>query len=85
MATPNATSFSWLTAAQATEYLGLASTAALYKRVERGQVPARRWGRQFRFRRTELDALMAPSHASSGLSGEVGCAPVSAVVGGESR
>jgi hypothetical protein len=32
----------WLTAAEATTYLRLPSTRALYKRVERGQVPAHR-------------------------------------------
>ncbi|HVP69406.1 MAG TPA: excisionase family DNA-binding protein [Anaeromyxobacteraceae bacterium] len=51
----------WLTAQQAAEYLGLPSVRALYKRIERASVPAeavRRWGRQFRFKREALDALM---------------------------
>jgi excisionase family DNA binding protein len=48
----------WLTAAEAAAYLRLPTTRALYKRVERGQVPAHRWGRHFRFRRAELDALL---------------------------
>jgi excisionase family DNA binding protein len=48
----------WLTAEEAAEYLRLPSVRALYKRVERGQVPAHRWGRLFRFRRPELDALL---------------------------
>lgn len=48
----------WLTAAEAAVYLRLPSVYALYKRVERGQVPAHRWGRHFRFRRRELDALL---------------------------
>jgi len=52
---------SWLTAQQAAEYLGLPSVRALYKRIERASVPqdaVRRWGRQFRFKREALDALM---------------------------
>ena len=48
----------WMTAEEAAAYLGLPSVDALYRRVERGQVPARRWGRQYRFRRQDLDALM---------------------------
>jgi excisionase family DNA binding protein len=51
----------WLTAHQAAAYLGLPSVRALYKRVERASIPpatVRRWGRQFRFRREALDALM---------------------------
>jgi excisionase family DNA binding protein len=57
----------WLPASAAAAHLVLPSVAALYKRVERGQVPAHRWGRQFRFRTRDLDALM-----------ESGAAPVSA-------
>ncbi|HTP29913.1 MAG TPA: helix-turn-helix domain-containing protein [Anaeromyxobacteraceae bacterium] len=51
----------WLTAQQAARYLGLPSVQALYKRIERASVPreaVRRWGRQFRFKRELLDALM---------------------------
>jgi len=51
----------WLTAQQAAEYLSLPSVRALYKRIERASVPpdaVRRWGRQFRFKREALDALM---------------------------
>ncbi len=49
----------WLTAAQAAEYLGLPSAAALRKRLERGlPVRAYRLGRELRFKRAELDALM---------------------------
>ena len=48
----------WLTASEAASYLRLPTRLALYKRVERGQVPAHRWGRQLRFRRGELDALI---------------------------
>jgi excisionase family DNA binding protein len=53
-----ATAPSWLSTSAAAAYLGLASVAALYKRVERGQVPSHRWRRQLRFLRHELDALM---------------------------
>jgi excisionase family DNA binding protein len=64
----------WLSAAEAARYLGLPSTAALCKRVERGQVPAHRWGRLWRFRRSELDALMGPSavvpSAASAVAGQ---------------
>jgi excisionase family DNA binding protein len=56
----------WLTADEAAAYLRLPSRRALYKRVERGQVRAHRWGRQLRFHRRDLDALL-------------GSAPVSAV------
>jgi len=55
----------WLTTAEATAYLRLPSTRALYKRVERGQVPAHRWGRQFRFRRRDLEALLTSSVVSA--------------------
>jgi excisionase family DNA binding protein len=55
----------WLPASAATVYLGLPSVAALYKRVERGQVPAHRWGRQFRFRTRDLDAVMESGAASA--------------------
>jgi excisionase family DNA binding protein len=50
----------WMTAAQAATYLGLPSVPALYQRVARGQIPALRLGRQMRFRRRDLDALMTP-------------------------
>ena len=62
----------WMTATEAAEYLRVPSVRALYKRVERGQVPAHRWGRQLRFRRRELDALL-------------GSPTVSAVAGGGLR
>jgi len=48
----------WMTADEVAEYLRLPSRAAVYKRVERGQLPAHRWGRRWRFRRSELDALV---------------------------
>jgi len=59
--TPAAAASPWLTAQQAAEDLGLPSVRALYKRIERASVPqeaVRRWGRQFRFKREALDALM---------------------------
>lgn len=59
---------SWLTAAEAAEYLRLPSVRALYKRVERGQLPAHRWGRRFRFRRRDLDALLGSSPVSAVVS-----------------
>ena len=48
----------WLTAAEAAQYLRLPSTKALYQRVARGQMKTLRLGRQMRFRRRDLDALM---------------------------
>ena len=48
----------WLTAAEAAQYLRLPSTNALYQRVARGQMKTLRLGRQMRFRRRDLDALM---------------------------
>lgn len=66
----------WMTSSEAAAYLRLPTRLALYKRVERGQVPAHRWGRQLRFRRRELDAL---------ISAPLGCSPVSAVAGLEER
>lgn len=51
----------WFTAEEAAEYLRIPTTKALYQRVARGQMKALRLGRQFRFRRGDLDALMRPS------------------------
>jgi excisionase family DNA binding protein len=48
----------WLNADQATTYLVLPSSRALYQAVRRGEVPAYRWGRRFRFRRQDLDGLL---------------------------
>jgi excisionase family DNA binding protein len=48
----------WLTADEATAYLGFPSRKALYAAVERGQVPGHKLGRRLRFSRTELDALL---------------------------
>jgi excisionase family DNA binding protein len=47
----------WLTADEATAYLGFPTRKALYAAVERGQVPAHRLGRRLRFSRAELDGL----------------------------
>lgn len=63
---------SWLNAREAAEYLRLPTVRALYKRIERGQLPAHRFGRQLRFARREIDALLRSP-------------PVSAVAEGESR
>jgi excisionase family DNA binding protein len=46
-----------LTTEEAAAHLRLTS-AALLKRVERGQIPAQRMGRRWRFRRRDLDALV---------------------------
>ncbi len=47
----------WMTADEATAYLGYRTRAALYQAVRRGIVPAHRLGaRRLRFRRSELDA-----------------------------
>jgi excisionase family DNA binding protein len=48
----------WLTADEATAYLGFPTRKALYAAVERGQVPAHKLGRRLRFSRAELDALL---------------------------
>jgi excisionase family DNA binding protein len=55
----------WLTAAEAAAYLRLPSTRALYKRCERGQVRARRWGRQLRFHRRDLDRMLQSEPVSA--------------------
>jgi excisionase family DNA binding protein len=47
----------WLTADEATLYLGLPTRKALYAAVERGQVPAHRFGRRLRFKPDELDSV----------------------------
>jgi excisionase family DNA binding protein len=48
----------WLTADEATVYLGLPSRKALYAAVERRQVPCSRLGRRIRFRKEVLDRLL---------------------------
>ncbi len=54
----------WMTADEATAYLGYRTRAALYQAVRRGIVPAHRLGaRRLRFRRSELDAELARSPA----------------------
>jgi excisionase family DNA binding protein len=52
------TGLRWLTATEATGYLGFPTRKALYSAVERGQVPAHKLGRRLRFRSEELDALL---------------------------
>jgi excisionase family DNA binding protein len=57
----------WMTADEATAYLGYRTRAALYQAVRRGIVPAHRLGhRRLRFRRSELDAELSqhPSRLS---------------------
>lgn len=48
----------WLTATEATSYLGMPSLKALYQAVRRGVVPAHRLGRLLRFHRPELDRAL---------------------------
>ena len=48
----------WLTADEATAYLGFPSRKELYAAVERRQVPGHNLGRRLRFSRSELDALL---------------------------
>ena len=58
----------WLTADEATAYLGLPTRKALYAAVARGQVPAHRFGRRrLRFNRVELDALLGGLAKSTGV------------------
>lgn len=52
------TTLRWLTATEASGYLGFPTRKALYAAVERGQVPAHKLGRRLRFRLEELDALL---------------------------
>lgn len=52
----------WMTADEATAYLGYRTRAALYQAVRRGVVPAHRLGaRRLHFRRSELDAELSRS------------------------
>jgi excisionase family DNA binding protein len=62
----------WLTAAEAAAYLRLPSTRALYKRCERGQVRAHRWGRQLRFHRRDLDRLLQSEPVSAAAEENLG-------------
>jgi excisionase family DNA binding protein len=60
--TPLEAADAWMTADEATAYLGYRTRAALYQAVRRGIVPAHRLGaRRLRFRRSELDAELARS------------------------
>lgn len=70
MSAPESQATPWLTAAEAAVYLRVPSVQALYKRVERGQVPAHRWGRCFRFHRRDLDALLRSSPVSAAVAQE---------------
>ncbi len=54
----------WLTADEATLFLGFPSRKALYTAVERGQVPVSRLGRRLRFHRDGLHRLLL--HKRSG-------------------
>jgi excisionase family DNA binding protein len=58
----------WLTADEATAYLGLPTRKALYAAVARGQVPAHRLGRRrLRFKLDELDALLRGMRGDGGV------------------
>jgi excisionase family DNA binding protein len=48
----------WLTADEATVYLGLPSRRALYMAIRRGQVPVHRLGRRMRFDAREIDEAL---------------------------
>lgn len=50
---------SWLNADQAAEHMALSSRKALYEIVRAGRVPYYRFGHSLRFRREELDAVIA--------------------------
>ena len=58
----------WLTIAEAAEYLGT-NPNALRMRVKRGQVPASRYARSFRFRLEDLDNLLSPVESTQVQSG----------------
>ncbi len=58
----------WLTADEATAYLGLPTRKALYAAVARGQVPAHRLGRRrLRFKLDELESLLGQVHEAGGV------------------
>jgi excisionase family DNA binding protein len=58
----------WLTADEATTYLGLPTRKALYAAVARGQVPAHRLGRRrLRFKLDELENLLGQVHEAGGV------------------
>ncbi|RKY95828.1 MAG: hypothetical protein DRQ06_02845 [Candidatus Hydrothermota bacterium] len=45
----------WLTLDQIAEYLQM-STSSIYKMAQKGKIPAYKVGRQWRFRKEEIDA-----------------------------
>ena len=51
----------WITADEATRYLGFPSRKALYQAVRRGQIPSHRIGRRLRFNTNELDRFIGRS------------------------
>lgn len=55
--TPTSNASAWLSVTSAATYLDT-TPAALRKRIERGQVPAFRFGSSIRVRRADLDKLM---------------------------
>jgi excisionase family DNA binding protein len=57
---PAAPASEWLTATEAANYLRLPSVKALYQRRARGQIKAFTLRKRLRFRRRDLDALLAP-------------------------
>lgn len=58
----------WLTADEATAYLGLPTRKALYAAVARGQVSAHRLGRRrLRFKLDELENLLRQVHGAGGV------------------
>lgn len=56
---PKETAGDVLTPEQAAAFLSLPSTRAVYQAVRRGVIPAHRLGRQLRFSRVELEAVLA--------------------------
>jgi len=60
----NRNQHAWLNPQDAASYLGMPSVRALYQSVRRGQVPAYRLGRRLRFRRSELDEVLARGRVS---------------------
>ena len=52
-----------LTAQEAADYLRI-PLGSLYVRIHKKQIPCTRLGRLLRFRKSELDGLMAPSAAA---------------------
>lgn len=71
----------WLTAEEARDYLRFPSRKALYKAVERAQLPVHRLGRRLRFSRADLDALLQ-RRLRTGASG-LGIDPACTVAAGK--